>query len=73
MKLYLKVLHGAKNISRAQVILILNLSDRYFCCFGCISSEVCYHLFQSLVTESFNRESLYYLYLFTPAVGIIIN
>ncbi|MBP7152102.1 chloride channel protein [Porphyromonadaceae sp. NP-X] len=73
-EIYLKVIAWReKHIKERQFILILSFLTGIFAALAAFLLKFAIHSVQSLVTESFNRESLNYLYLITPAVGIIIT
>ncbi len=73
-EIYLQAINWReKHIKERQFILILSFLTGIFAALAAFVLKMAIHSVQSLVTESFNRESLNYLYLITPAVGIIIT
>jgi len=73
-EIYIKLIAWReKHIKERQFILILSFLTGIFAALAAFLLKFAIHSIQSLITESFNRESLNYLYLITPAVGIIIT
>lgn len=62
-----------KHIKERQFILILSLVVGILCSLAAFILKTSIHSIQTLVTESFNKENLNYLYLITPIIGIFIT